>query len=201
MKKSLVLGVVATFIVLIALSQSMGGKKGESIDVSTAKSYEVLNCSNFGDYRNYYRFDEKSKTIYAFVTVNCGSDEVLVEIGEKIRIIERDYDGQLMRCLCQKEVRVYNVSDRVVEFVNWGNESVKLEKEESIGLKGENGFCGISTFAECKEDSDCKIGGCSAEVCMGVDQEVFTACIYRECYDRTKFNVSCKCVNNRCQWI
>lgn len=161
--------------------------------------YEVLNCSNFGNYRNYYRFDEKSKTIYAFITVNCGSDEILVEKRGKIRIIERDYDGIILRCLCQKEVRIYNVSDFGVEFVNLWNESTIVEKEKT--QEEVIGFCGISTFAGCKEDSDCKIGGCSGQLCMGLREEIFTTCEYRECYDYLRFNMSCKCFDHKCQWV
>lgn len=158
--------------------------------------YEVFNCSSFGEYRNYYRFEEKSRTIYAFVTVNCESDEILVERGEKrVKIIERDYDGLLARCLCQKEVRIYNTDEVVVEFVNLGNESVVIEKATE-----KESFCGISTFAECEKDLDCKIGGCSAQVCMGIREEIFTTCEYRECYDRIKFGMDCKCVSGKCQW-
>ncbi|MEM0202426.1 MAG: eight-cysteine-cluster domain-containing protein [Archaeoglobaceae archaeon] len=197
MKKKLVALAIVAVVALLISSQLV--ERNKSSNPSTATSYEVLNCSSFGEYRNYYVFDENSKTIYAFVTVNCGSDEVLVQKEDgKIKIVERDYDGLLMRCVCQKEVRVYNVSDSVVEFVNWGNESIKLEKGEAIDA---GGFCGFSTFAECKEDSDCKIGGCSGEVCMGVKEDIFTICIYRDCYDRIKFNVSCKCVNNKCRWV
>ncbi|MFN3383289.1 MAG: eight-cysteine-cluster domain-containing protein [Archaeoglobaceae archaeon] len=191
MRKLVAVGIFAIIALAVASLQLVEKKKDLS---SAVGEYEILNCSNFSDYRNYYRFDEKSKTLYAFVTVNCGSDEILVEKGEKIRIIEKDYDGLLARCVCQKEVRIYNVSETQVEFVNWGNESIKLEKET-------NGFCGISTFAECKEDADCKIGGCSGQVCMGSKEEIFTTCEYRDCYNHTKFGVGCKCVNNRCQWI
>lgn len=181
--------VVAALIVPLQLS-----KKGESPSTGSV-DYEILNCS-FGDYGNYYVFDERSKTILAFVTVNCGSDEILVQKEEeKIRILERDYDGLLLRCICQKEVRIYNVSNGIVEFVNLANESKILER------KKDSDFCGISTFAYCEKDSDCKIGGCSAQVCMGVGEEIFTTCEYRECYDRIKFGVSCRCVNNRCQWV
>jgi len=198
MKKLVALAIVVVVALLIVSSQLV--EKTKSPNLSTVmKDYEVLNCSSFGEYKNYYFFDENSKTIYAFVTVNCGSDEVLVQKEDgRIKIVERDYDGLLMRCVCQKEVRVYNVSDSVVEFVNWGNESMKLEKNGTIGI---GDFCGISTFAECKEDSDCKIGGCSGEVCMGVKEDISTICIYRDCYDRIKFNVSCKCIKNECRWV
>lgn len=194
MRRFVVLALVA---IALIISTQFVEKKNESSNLS-AKDYEVMNCSNFGDYRNYYTFDSSSKTIYAFVTVNCGSDEILVERKDnKITIFEKDYDGKLLRCLCQKEVRVYNASDSVVEFVNLGNESIRLEKGV---IRPKEGFCGISTFAYCNNDSDCKIGGCSAQVCMGAGEEIFTTCEYRDCYDRIKFGVSCKCVNNRCQW-
>ncbi len=62
-------------------------------------------------------------------------------------------------------------------------------------------FCGNSTFAECKEDADCKIGGCSGEICGGIRENLVSICVYKDCYNREKFNVQCRCVNNRCQWV
>ncbi|NHW88659.1 MAG: eight-cysteine-cluster domain-containing protein [Archaeoglobales archaeon] len=157
--------------------------------------YTVSDCSEcYGEYRSYYEYDSQKKVLRAFVTVNCGSDEVLAEkIGEKIVITEKDYDGKLAKCLCQKEVRIFNVDELKVEFVDWSGNSKLLEKGK--------GFCGRSTLAHCEKDDDCKIGGCSSQLCMGAKEEIVTTCEFRECYDYTKYRVSCKCVNNMCQWI
>ncbi|MEM4472801.1 MAG: eight-cysteine-cluster domain-containing protein [Archaeoglobaceae archaeon] len=154
-------------------------------------SYEVLNCTKM-DYRQYYQYDAANKTITAVVTVNCASDEIIVVKGERIKIIERDYDGILAKCVCQKVVKVYGVNDVGVDFIDLFGVTQKLEKSE---------FCGVSTFTECRTDEDCRIGGCSGQVCMGVGDEIITSCEYRECYDHRKYGIICKCVNNMCQWV
>lgn len=61
-------------------------------------------------------------------------------------------------------------------------------------------FCGSSTSASCSSDLDCKKGGCSNQVCEGKNENTTTTCEFRECYDATKYNLSCKCVSNKCQW-
>ena len=62
-------------------------------------------------------------------------------------------------------------------------------------------FCGISTLGSCNSDSQCKTGGCSGQVCQGVDEEdVITTCEYKDCYNSASFDVSCGCVDNKCEW-
>ncbi|NHW24231.1 MAG: DUF333 domain-containing protein [Archaeoglobales archaeon] len=157
-------------------------------------NFEVGNCSDLTrGYENYYVYDSLTKVLRAYVTVNCGSDEVLVERGEGVyRIIEKDYDGQLLRCLCQKEVKIFNATDIGVEFVGLSGEAKKLEKRSSE-------FCGWSTHASCKSDADCKVGGCSGQVCMGVSEDIATTCEWKDCYNPS--GMKCGCVNNECQWI
>lgn len=49
----------------------------------------------------------------------------------------------------------------------------------------------------CEADSDCKISGCSGEICA--EQEMTSICLYKpefECYSLT----NCKCVNGKCGW-
>ncbi|MCS7118514.1 MAG: eight-cysteine-cluster domain-containing protein [Archaeoglobaceae archaeon] len=155
-------------------------------------SYRISNCSYFGNYGNYYRYDIESRTLTALVTVNCGSDEIVVENDDMLRIVEKDYDGIIFRCLCKREVEFFNIGEIAVEFIDLSGNSKILEKEDL--------FCGKSTFAYCEKDDDCKIGGCSGNFCMGVGEEIVTTCEYRECYDYLKYNMGCKCVYNRCQW-
>ena len=76
--------------------------------------------------------------------------------------------------------------------IDEGNCSWKCTDEE---------FCGSSTLASCSFDSDCKIGGCSSQVCQGVNEEgIITTCEYRDCYDSGEFGLSCGCDNLRCEW-
>jgi eight-cysteine-cluster-containing protein len=61
-------------------------------------------------------------------------------------------------------------------------------------------FCGRSTFAPCLSNSDCKIGGCSGQVCEGKDERSITTCEWKDCYNAEKYNLTCQCINNKCQW-
>lgn len=51
--------------------------------------------------------------------------------------------------------------------------------------------------SECTKDSDCKITGCSSEVCA--KEDVVTTCIYRSDYACYK-TASCGCNNGICEW-
>lgn len=62
-------------------------------------------------------------------------------------------------------------------------------------------FCGSSTYGTCENDNECTTGGCSGQVCQSTNEEsIITTCEYRECYDASKYGLSCKCVKNKCQW-
>lgn len=62
-------------------------------------------------------------------------------------------------------------------------------------------FCGWSTKGNCSSNSDCIKGGCSSQVCQSRNEEpVTTTCEYRECYSAEKYGLSCKCIDNKCQW-
>jgi eight-cysteine-cluster-containing protein len=62
-------------------------------------------------------------------------------------------------------------------------------------------FCGWSTNGQCSLDSDCQSAGCSGQVCQSKSEEpILTTCEWRECYDKTKYGLTCKCVENKCQW-
>ena len=59
-------------------------------------------------------------------------------------------------------------------------------------------FCGWSTYAKCKTDADCNMGGCSGEVCEGKGEGTITDCMWRDCYNVTGYE--CKCIDDKCQW-
>ena len=74
-----------------------------------------------------------------------------------------------------------------------GDKCLPLTEEE---------FCGWSTNKSCISDSGCISGGCSGQVCQSKNEEgVITTCEYRDCYSAEKYGLSCKCANNKCQWI
>ena len=68
-------------------------------------------------------------------------------------------------------------------------------------VKVSEDFCGSSTKGVCSSDDDCIAGGCSGQVCQSKsDEQMFTTCEYRDCYDNEKYNLECKCVENECTW-
>ncbi len=63
------------------------------------------------------------------------------------------------------------------------------------------GFCGSSTGAPCKTDEDCTAGGCSGQVCAGVDEgDLVTTCEMRDCYDNERYGLECGCAGGKCMW-
>jgi len=147
---------------------------------------------------NYASYDKNSKILTIFITTNCCSINVSVERFERdYKIIERQF-GELCKCVCSRKIKIFDVSEgSKVIFVRSDNESFIL-----VPYVSENMFCGISTYGECNNDSDCITSGCSSQICQSKYEEpIFTTCEYRDCYDAKKYNLSCKCVNNKCQWV
>ena len=76
-------------------------------------------------------------------------------------------------------------------------------KEEIIILSTnfeKNEFCGWSTYGECESDTDCRIGGCSGQVCEAKNEGVITTCEWKDCYDAKKYGKECRCIEGKCQW-
>ena len=77
-----------------------------------------------------------------------------------------------------------------------------VTQSESITNPKENEFCGTSTYGRCEKDEDCIRDGCSGQVCRSIyEKGAITTCEWRDCYDASRYGVSCRCVNKRCQWI
>lgn len=65
----------------------------------------------------------------------------------------------------------------------------------------EESFCGTSTNGSCSSNSECITAGCSGQICQSSsEEERISTCEYRECYDKTKYSLSCSCKENQCQW-
>ncbi len=76
-------------------------------------------------------------------------------------------------------------------------------KEEIIILSTnfeKNKFCGWSSYGECVNDSDCRRGGCSKQVCESKNEGVITTCEWKDCYDAKKYGKKCQCIKGKCQW-
>ena len=55
--------------------------------------------------------------------------------------------------------------------------------------------------AECRDDNDCSIGGCSSQVCGEKNEikNIITTCEYKAEYECLK-KTNCGCVNDKCLW-
>jgi eight-cysteine-cluster-containing protein len=81
---------------------------------------------------------------------------------------------------------------------NKAGEATSPAKESIAAAKG---FCGISSGGPCKADSECKVGGCSQQVCYAENEgEPITTCEYQDCYNAKAAGVECRCVEQKCQW-
>ena len=77
----------------------------------------------------------------------------------------------------------------------------EIEIEDNETEEIEDDFCGTSTEAVCQVNSDCVTGGCSGQICQGVNEEgTITTCEALACYNAKKYNVQCGCFNEKCQW-
>lgn len=61
-------------------------------------------------------------------------------------------------------------------------------------------FCGWSTYGPCSKDSDCQPGGCSRQVCERIGEGTITTCEFRDCYRAEIYNLTCQCIDGKCQW-
>ncbi|MCX6746672.1 MAG: eight-cysteine-cluster domain-containing protein [Candidatus Pacearchaeota archaeon] len=75
------------------------------------------------------------------------------------------------------------------------------DDETSSNGRLRNAFCGTSTLANCSVDGDCKVGGCSNQVCYSINEEPsVTTCEYRDCYNAQAYSANCRCIKNKCRW-
>ncbi len=138
-----------------------------------------------------------SKVLKVIANVICCADGINVEKqGNDIVIRVVDYDNEVCKCFETKEILITGINtipQRVV-FVNYDGKTSELPLEVSE-------FCGTSTFGKCRSDEDRVITGCSREVCASrYEEQVYSPCIQRNCYDYKKYGVSCRCVLGRCMW-
>lgn len=75
-----------------------------------------------------------------------------------------------------------------------------IEKVDSNEDIEESSFCGSSTQASCVSDSDCKTGGCSRQVCEGINENTITICDVKPCYNAGNYGLSCRCSSGKCKW-
>ena len=167
------------------------------INIRTTESpkYLIIGCDmRVGNYQNYLNYDRNSKTMEVNIVINCCGFNTSVEKHEKTYFIYEKQYGDLCRCICNQKIIIFNVeNDAKIVFVSYDNKKTIL----SPNLE----FCGISTNSECQTDEDCITTGCSNQICQSKnEEELMTTCEFIECFDARKFKVSCKCIDNKCQW-
>ncbi len=182
MKRMIILCIAALLLALCVQQETQQGVE-----------YTVKGCNQARFLSGSYEYTDGNLTVY--IMRNCCSDEILVEkAGNTYKIIEKDKDGKICKCNCMSTVEIKNAEkDAKVVFVDFTGEEKELKN-----LAG--AFCGWSTYASCKTDADCTVGGCSGQVCMGKGEDVVTTCEWKECYDAKKYGMTCACVDGVCQW-
>ena len=143
------------------------------------------------DKPNQLFYDKISKTLEVKILANCCTNISVKKYNNEYLILE---SGSICRCMCYRKISISDVSEnsKIIFIYIDGKKRILSPNLE---------FCGFSTFGKCKSDLDCFISGCSYQVCQSkLEEEVLTTCEYRDCYNYSKFNLSCKCIDNMCQW-
>ncbi|MBN2095741.1 MAG: eight-cysteine-cluster domain-containing protein [Candidatus Aenigmarchaeota archaeon] len=144
--------------------------------------------------------DDYVRRLYCFNNYN--SSNLVLKGFEKVSdehsgIYEVTYQFDVDTPLLPDNIKLFDVdliiSDNVVVSAN-------VTQHEKSAATTED-FCGYSTGDPCETDSDCITGGCSGQVCQSKSRGgMVTDCEWRDCYDASKYNKSCKCIGNKCAW-
>ncbi len=187
-----VIGIIAVAFIVILLFH-IGAYITEERKPGNILEYKVGECSAVFKPEKTVEYNESTRTLTAYVRVNCCGVNVTVEKEKNTyRIIEKQY-GELCKCMCVRKVKIYDVPKEArVEFV---------DKDGSVTILAPVvGFCGWSTYGRCESDEDCVVDGCSGQVCRSKFEEpIITTCEWLDCYDVK--GVACKCIDGKCQWI
>ncbi|MEM5875320.1 MAG: hypothetical protein QXW01_00155 [Candidatus Aenigmatarchaeota archaeon] len=95
------------------------------------ETLEVLNCEiSKKSFKSFYKFDEKQNIIYGIIISNCGIKKYDLIIEKNYYIIKEigGYED-LLRCICEREFRIYNAKNYPIYHLPFGeNEPKLLEK-------------------------------------------------------------------------
>lgn len=105
------------------------------------------------------------------------------------------YDNTIRECGYKKFCGTYMYEGlRTFETIKECQDDVK-----EVILAKDLEFCGKSSEFKCTANDDCRVAGCSNEICMGVlEEDIVTTCIYTECYNNKGYN--CGCYDGKCSW-
>jgi eight-cysteine-cluster-containing protein len=157
----------------------------EECDISRAKDIDKF-------YHLYdYIYDKINKTLVVKILVNCCTNISVKKYNSEYLIFE---DRNICTCMCYRRIKIFDVDEN--------SKIIFISNNKRIIISPNLEFCGFSTFGKCISDLMCLISGCSFQVCQSIlDGLIATTCEYRDCYNYSKFNLSCKCIDNMCQWI
>ena len=184
------------FLVSIILLSSCKEKPAENV-ISEDEAKQIAKQAVINSYQ-YQEYEGKNLEEIRATPLKCpGCFEI-----EYVFDINTDY-------LPEKDIKYSSVltveNGRIaeIETSEFATKEYK-PKNETVGSAGEavnEGFCGTSTSGECYSDEDCIKSGCSGQVCASKKEEqIMTICEYRDCYNSEKYNLKCKCTENKCQW-
>ncbi len=130
--------------------------------------------------------------------VFCGQEclttivvDQMISMGRSCRV---DLQPANAKCVCRQ-------SNCSIEYQQVPQPEPPKSENGQINPRESNilGFCGIETGGYCSNDADCKVGGCSGQVCQSrTEVDMITICDWKDCYQ--KQGVYCGCVSNKCMW-
>jgi len=191
LSKGLILVLFLLSIFLVLSNQTLKTEEEKIV----FPEYLIAGCDvEIKSYENSLNYNVDNKTLEINVLINCCGINISVEKSGKTYFIYEKQHGDLCKCLCSQKIIIFNVEkDARVIFISLDNRKKIL----SPNLE----FCGKSTYSECQTDDDCIATGCSNQICQSKYEEmILTTCEFRECFDSIKLGISCKCVDNMCQW-
>lgn len=153
--------------------------------------------------------ENPAKLIYPNDVINTifdDSEKINNTVGFLIKCYKPLTENQI-QVLRDSGVRLLQTSE-IATIYHGLLEENKIEEVESLDFveyvypyktrEKTREFCGWSTYAKCKTDVDCNMGGCSGQVCEGKGEGTITDCEARDCYYIAGYG--CKCIDGKCQW-
>jgi len=170
---------------------SIGGEKP-----TVEKSREL--AENFVTSSSTYMFDGYGLSHNQTLVLDCNYCWKFVFRFSSRHTGYGDRTGMVLAEVITPHTAVVFVRGGVVETAAL-DEKWDMMSKKYLG-NGGDGFCGISTNAQCDSDSGCTTGGCSGQVCQARGERITTTCEFRECYDETKYGFECRCIDGQCKW-
>jgi len=171
-------------------------KENVRYEVEVCDYLKVENLEKLHQLNYDLNYNKINKTLEVIIRANCCTEisvEKFIFNNEYLIFESGNFCTGDFVVMCYRKITIFDVDEnpRII-FISGNRKRILSPNLE---------FCGFSTFGKCKSDSDCFISGCSSQVCQSkLEEPILTTCEYRDCYNYLKFNLSCKCIDNMCQW-